>query len=194
MEITTKTLYWISTGLMIPVVILLILLFVRSLILIGTYYSDYVQKKRFDKKISPILEELSTENVREKITQDILTTKLPVSYYLRKILDKNKNDIYREKQLADFEIYCQKDLAKSQNLSKLGPVLGLMGTLIPMGPALVGLASGDIASMASNMQVAFSTTVVGLLTGAIGFIIMQEKKRNYANDTNNLEYIIDLLK
>ena len=50
----------------------------------------------------------------------------------------------------------------------MGPVLGLMGTLIPMGPALVGLSSGDIASMAYNMQVAFATTVVGLVIGAIG--------------------------
>ena len=30
-----------------------------------------------------------------------------------------------------------------------------------MGPALVGLSTGDIASMAYNMQVAFATTVVG---------------------------------
>ena len=39
-------------------------------------------------------------------------------------------------------------------------MLGLMGTLIPMGPALVGLSTGDIASMAYNMQVAFATTAV----------------------------------
>ena len=36
-----------------------------------------------------------------------------------------------------------------------------MGTLIPMGPALVELSTGDIGSMAYNMQVAFSATVVG---------------------------------
>ena len=41
-------------------------------------------------------------------------------------------------------------------------MLGLMGTLIPMGPALVGLSTGDIASMAYNMQVAFATTVVAV--------------------------------
>ncbi len=46
-----------------------------------------------------------------------------------------------------------------------------------MGPALVGLASGDIASMAYNMQVAFATTVVGLVVSAVGFVTQQMKER-----------------
>ena len=60
-----------------------------------------------------------------------------------------------ERLLADFEIAADKDLAISKTLTKMGPMLGLMGTLIPMGPALVGLSAGDISSMAYNMQVAF---------------------------------------
>ena len=57
-----------------------------------------------------------------------------------------------------------------------------MGTLIPMGPALAGLASGDIASMAYNMQIAFATTVVGLVAGAVGFLTQQVKQRWYLQD------------
>ena len=48
--------------------------------------------------------------------------------------------------------------------------------------------------MASNMQVAFATTVIGLFTGAIGFIIMQVKKRWFAADISDLEFITELLK
>ena len=76
---------------------------------------------------------------------------------------------------------------------KLGPMLGLMGTLIPMGPALVGLAAGDITSMAYNMQVAFATTVVGIMTAVIGIITLQVKQRWYAHELNDLEYIYKLL-
>lgn len=65
-----------------------------------------------------------------------------------------------------------------------------MGTLIPMGPALVGLATGDVASMASNMQVAFATTVVGIIIGAIGFVTLQVKQRWVADDLNIIEYIV----
>jgi biopolymer transport protein ExbB/TolQ len=75
----------------------------------------------------------------------------------------------------------------------MGPMLGLMGTLIPMGPALVGLSTGDIASMAYNMQVAFATTVVGLFSAAIGFITGQVKTRWYRHDSVNLQFLADLL-
>ena len=68
-----------------------------------------------------------------------------------------------------------------------------MGTLIPMGPALVGLSTGDIASMAYNMQVAFSTTVIGLFAGAIGLMTQQVKRRWYLKDMANLEFITNLL-
>ncbi len=193
MEIITKALYWISTGLMIPVVILLLIFFVRSLLLIGTFYATYVQKLKFNKQFKSVMDDLSPENISEQMNEDVLSSKLMFTYYLKRLTDQNRNALYREKQLSDFEIACQKDLSGSQNLAKLGPVLGLMGTLIPMGPALVGLASGDIASMASNMQVAFSTTVIGLLIGAIGFVVQQVKKRWYAEDLNNLEYVTDLM-
>ncbi len=71
----------------------------------------------------------------------------------------------------------------------MGPILGLMGTLIPMGPALVGLATGDIASMAYNMQVAFATTVVGLVVSAIGFVTQQVKERWAMKNLAILEFV-----
>lgn len=97
-----------------------------------------------------------------------------------------------ERLLSDFEIAADKDLSTSKTLTKLGPMLGLMGTLIPMGPALVGLATGDIASMAYNMQVAFATTVIGLFSSAIGFITQQVKQRWYLQDLTNLEFIANI--
>jgi biopolymer transport protein ExbB/TolQ len=62
-----------------------------------------------------------------------------------------------------------------------------------MGPALVGLANGDIASMAYNMQVAFATTVVGMVVSAIGFITQQAKERWYIRDMATLDYIAQLI-
>lgn len=73
--------------------------------------------------------------------------------------------------------------------TKLGPVLGLIGTLISMSPALVGLSTGDISGMAYNMQVVFSATVVGLVISAVGLFTQQLKTRWYAKDVNNLDYV-----
>lgn len=52
---------------------------------------------------------------------------------------------------------------------KVGPSLGLMGTLIPMSAALTGLAKGDLPSLAGNMVIAFSSTVVGIAVGVIAY-------------------------
>lgn len=75
----------------------------------------------------------------------------------------------------------------------MGPMLGLMGTLIPMGPALVGLTAGDMETMAYNMQIAFATTVVGLFSAAIGFVTKQIKQRWVNQDINNLQFLCDLI-
>ena len=74
-----------------------------------------------------------------------------------RLLDHGRSAAQREKALADFEAGCEEDLAAARTMARLGPMLGLMGTLIPMGPALVGLAAGDIAAMAENLQVAAQT-------------------------------------
>ncbi len=194
MDEITKILYWISTGLLIPVIVLLLIFFIRSLLLIGAFYGMYMKKLRFNKQLRENIETLNVQNVQEKLNGLPLNSKLLTTSYLKKAMQTKPEPVYYDKILNDYEIACQKDLSGSQTLAKLGPVLGLMGTLIPMGPALVGLAAGDVESMASNMQVAFSTTVIGLFTGAVGFIILQIKKRWYAADMNNLEFIAELLK
>ena len=108
-------------------------------------------------------------------------------------MEEKDSPAHVSRLLADYEILADKDLATSKTLSKMGPMLGLMGTLIPMGPALVGLSTGDIASMAYNMQVAFATTVVGLFAAAIGFITQQVKQRWYLQDMTNLEFLSEVL-
>ena len=112
---------------------------------------------------------------------------------IKQILEAQNTPAQVQRLIANFEIAADKDLAISKTLTKLGPILGLMGTLIPMGPALAGLASGDIASMAYNMQIAFATTVVGLVAGAIGFLTQQVKQRWYLQDMTNLEFIAALI-
>ena len=78
-------------------------------------------------------------------------------------------------------------------MAKIGPILGLIGTLIAMSPALVGLSTGDIAGMAYNMQIVFATTVVGLVISGIGLITLQVKQRWYASELNKLDYVARII-
>ncbi len=71
------------------------------------------------------------------------------------------------KDLAEFDYASVRRLERTRILVRVGPALGLMGTLIPLAPALAGLAEGDVETLADNLRVAFSVTVAGLLVGAI---------------------------
>ncbi len=193
MNTISDIMFWISTGLLVPVIVLLILLFFRSLLLVGSFFGQYVSIRKTDKLIREQMETLHVNNV------DHFAEKLPeksnslVVMFMKRILAEQRNKAQVQRLLANFEIAADKDLAISKTLTKLGPILGLMGTLIPMGPALVGLSTGDIASMAYNMQVAFATTVIGLVAGAIGFLTQQVKQRWYLQDMTNLECLVEVL-
>ncbi len=93
------------------------------------------------------------------------------------------------KQLADFDYLCIKRLERSRVLVRLGPALGLMGTLIPLSPALAGLANGNVQALTDNLQVAFSVTVTGLLIGAVAFVISLTRDRLYGQDFSDAEYL-----
>jgi biopolymer transport protein ExbB/TolQ len=103
------------------------------------------------------------------------------------------SDDRRAKALADFDLRSLRKLERSRMLVRFGPALGLMGTLIPLSPALEGLADGDVAQLSENLRAAFSVTVVGLLIGAVAFSISLVRDRLYAQDLSDLEYVVATL-
>ena len=163
MDQISKLLFLIANSLLIPDILFLILLFLRSLMLVGSFYNAFMQRRHTTRLIGDLLQ-------REGLTED-----------------------YVNYQLNSYEHVAEKDLTLSKLLTKIGPVLGLVGTLIAMSPALVGLSSGDIAGMAYNMQVVFATTVVGLVISLVGLITLQYKQRWYTRDVSILEYVSSLL-
>ena len=193
MHYISDILYWISTGLLVPVIVLLILLFGRALLLIGSFFGQYLSVRKTEALLKQNFDALDGNNVTTLAERLPNGQKSLVVSYIRRMLEHKDSEAHLQKLLSDFEIASAADLATSKTLAKMGPMLGLMGTLIPMGPALVGLSTGDIASMAYNMQVAFATTVVGLFSAAIGFITGHVKARWYQHDSVNLQFLADLL-
>lgn len=193
MNYISDILYWISTGLLVPVIVLLIIFFGRAILLIGNFFGQYLSIRKTDALLRKEMDALTEENLPQLAERLPQKNSSPVITYIRRILQVKDSPAHVQRLLADFEIAADKDLAISKTLTKMGPMLGLMGTLIPMGPALVGLSTGDIASMAYNMQVAFATTVVGLFASAIGFITQQVKQRWYLQDMTQLEFLAELL-
>jgi biopolymer transport protein ExbB/TolQ len=102
-------------------------------------------------------------------------------------------DVRIAKQLADFDFDRQRRLARTRLLVRTGPALGLMGTLIPLSPALDGLARGNVTALTDNLRVAFSVTVLGLFIGALAFALSLVRDRIYGQDFSDLEYAAAVL-
>ena len=193
MEAISKVLFWVANSLLIPDIIILLFLFARSLLIIGSFYNQFMVKRKNDKELNDRIKNLNITNL------DTLKSSLPEKdnslfvRYLRDLLTTPASDAYSDYLISNFENEAEKDASLSKLLAKMGPVLGLIGTLIAMSPALVGLSTGDISGMAYNMQVVFATTVVGLVVSAVGLVTLQFKQRWYAKDVNNLDYVSRIL-
>lgn len=193
MEQINNVLFWLSNGMLVPVIVFLLFFFAKSLLMVGTFYGSYISRGKINVKLNKYIETMTVDEFLKTATQDEGMKGL-LTYTLTRIRDNKENLPMLDKIMGDYEILSDKSLNASKLLVKIGPMLGLMGTLIPMGPALVGLATGDIASMATNMQVAFATTVVGIVIGAVGFITQSIKQRWIADDMNILEYVCESIK
>ena len=192
MNYITDILYWISSGLLVPVVLLLIFFFLRSLLLLGDFFSQYLTMRKSGIMLQKEVKQLSSNNL-STLAERLPKGKLPVVTCISKMLENRNSPAKVTFLLDEYECMVERELETPKMFTKMGPMLGLMGTLIPMGPALVGLSSGDIASMAYNMQVAFATTVIGLFAGGIGFVVKAVKQRWYRRDMGMLNYIADML-
>lgn len=189
MKIVSEILFIVSNGLMIPVILLLLYFLVKAIwILLGLYGQIKVQRE-ISSTLKALVRDYSDEYIKDTQIKLQATGESIVSEYLKRIIEHKHDSRYCEHELADFQVEAQKILAKYRMLVKFGPMLGLMGTLIPMGPALVGLGLGDISSMAYNMQVAFATTVIGMLVSGIGLCALQLNQRYYAGYLNDLEFL-----
>jgi biopolymer transport protein ExbB/TolQ len=193
MEVISKALFWVANSLLIPDIIILLFLFARSLLMTGSFYNQFMTKRKNDKELNDKIKKLDASSI--EALRAVLPEKDNSLFirYMRDLLTTPPSEAYSDFLISNFENEAEKDTSLSKLLAKMGPVLGLIGTLIAMSPALVGLSTGDISGMAYNMQVVFATTVIGLVVSAVGLVTLQFKQRWYAHDVNNLDYVSRIL-
>ncbi len=70
--------------------------------------------------------------------------------------------------------------------TRVAPMLGLVATMIPMGPALKALADGHLADVSRNLMVAFSAVILALIAAAVTYWVVNVRRRWYAQDLARL--------
>ncbi|MFA7060956.1 MAG: MotA/TolQ/ExbB proton channel family protein [Pedobacter sp.] len=167
-------LYLISSVLLFPVVAGLALLVAWVAVYFGGFLREWLERRQ---GISTPL-----ERYRKQLT-----------VALEEATEKLNLDIVMERLLQTAELGQIKSLDKIRFVIRVGPALGLMGTLIPMGISLSSLAQGDMPKMAGSMVTAFTTVVVGLASSVVAYLMSLVKEKWVRADMREMEYQTELL-
>ncbi len=189
MGILTNVFYLISTSLLIPVMLALLWCLARALLLVGRTFREYLERMTLKRRLeafSVAIEE-GQKMIHELPSQGVLARSL------LRLVEVANNEVLVERVVREAELAWEAGLERLRVLVRFGPALGLMGTLIPLGPALVGLAAGDLETMSNNLVIAFATTVVGLLVGLLASGMLSVKKAWYHADAILLSFAANRL-
>jgi len=167
-------LYLISSVLLLPVVAGLVLLTFWVFLFSGGFLREYLDR-------------------RHGISTPLARYREELSAALQGATDMSNPDIMAERLLQTVELALVKSLDKIRFVIRVGPALGLMGTLIPMGISLSSLAQGDMPKMAGSMVTAFTTVVVGLACSVVAYLMSLVKEKWVRADMREMEYQTELM-
>lgn len=167
-------LYVISSAMLFPVVTGLVLLTFWVVIFFGGFLREFIERRqgRF-----PVVQRYKDAVDRE----------------FQQVSDTHAIDIAVERLLQKTELDVIKSLDRIRFVIRVGPALGLMGTLIPMGISLSSLAQGDMPKMAGSMVTAFTTVVVGLACSVAAYVMSLVKEKWVRADMREMEYLTEMM-
>ena len=200
-EVLTSGLNMIAQSLQIPVIILLVIFAFFAILTLGSLVSEYTSRKKItpdslEKLIYAISKATSSDELMNIIKNAKLyeNQKVILVKVLRAESLTNETRETLARKLIEFEeTKLGKTIERTDIVTRIGPTLGLMGTLIPMGPGLAALGAGDVNTLANAIIVAFDTTVVGIGAGAVGYFVSKIRRRWYEEDLSNLDALCDAI-
>jgi biopolymer transport protein ExbB/TolQ len=202
-DFESDVIFKVAEALRVPVMILTVLALVVVLVELGGFATELSRRRRRSfKRLEAVTEEAQRKlaergdylGAQEGLEQ--VASSAAMSSTLSFIVSqwsRPGGEGKMAKALADFDFQSLRRLERTRMLVRAGPALGLMGTLIPLSPALAGLAGGDVQELTDNLRVAFSVTVLGLMIGAIAFGISLVRDRLYGQDLSDLEFVANAL-
>lgn len=198
-EALSSLLYVVAQSLILPAVAALLIFMAYTIIQVGGILSEYSGRIQTDvNEIEELINNISNQETPEGIKEVVEKSNLPKSHreILRKIavnsnIGEKSREAFARKLIEAEEINAAKRIEKTDVIAKIGPAIGLMGTLIPLGPGLSALGSGDITTLSQNLVVAFDAAIVGLACAAVAFTISRVRRRWYEDQLSTLDTLAE---
>ena len=198
-EFLTGSLDVISQSLTIPVLVILLIIVIISIITLGGLISEYTSRRKVPVgSVRDLIYEINAATSVDNLKSIIESAEIPKSQkkVLTEIasssaLDENSREALARKLVEYEEEKIDKTLQRTDIITRVGPTLGLMGTLIPMGPGLAALGAGDVNTLAESLTLAFNTTIVGIGSGALCYVIGKIRSGWYDTYLSDLDALSD---
>lgn len=181
----------------VPVIILLLLAVVFMVVLIGTLVGEYFTENRHFKVFLPkLVDELeqNPQDPAEVIKKSGLLLRQK-KYLVELTRHPELTDEMRESLAVGLEF---KERSHYDNIvkitdvtSRVAPMVGLLGTLIPLGPGIMALGQGDVELLSQSLLTAFDTTSLGLIVGGLALIVSAIRKSWYKRYMASFDAIME---
>lgn len=189
-----EALHGVSQAVLFPVIALLLASIAYSLVTLGSLIIEmFVERRHFNVVLPKFQHAIEAANAQTMDTA-VETSGLlkPQKEALMELF--NNRDLPSEARwaLAKRLLFIEQEknrkrVVRNETMAKVAPMLGLMGTLIPLGPGIVALGAGDTATLSASLLVAFDTTVAGLLSAAVCMVVARVRRTWYASYNEALE-------
>ena len=184
----------VSDSLLAPTIVLLLAFIVYAVFCIGSILAEAFTEHRNFKVHMPQLLDALADADQDEIPSIIGESGLLNSQKLALLTVFDYRTLPGDmlvalvKRLLNVEdVHYQRVINRNNVAVRVAPMLGLMGTLIPLGPGIAAMGQGDLGSLSSSLIIAFNTTVAGLAAAAVCLVIARIRKTWYGSYMNALE-------
>lgn len=185
---------------LIPTMLLLFVFLLVPLLSIGSILMEYIQERRKNRfSLDAFLQQIQGEDLGalSHIVSTSALYKRQKDTLIQLLSNVNLSGVavkgIAQKLLLEEETYYDRFIEKTDLIAKLGPMFGLLGTLIPLGPGLLALGQGDVVTLSNSLLVAFDTTIAGLVAAAICYVISKIRRRWYEDNLVTTEAIMEYI-
>ena len=190
----------VCSALQIPTIIILIMLILLIIIILGSFFAElFTERRKLKADIPELVDQLQGKNVKDQ-EQIVLASGLlkrqkeAVIKLIKRITypDDTREALARQ-LIADEESRYARITKITDLIARIAPMFGLMGTLIPLGPGLIALGQGDTKTLSDSLLIAFDTTIAGLVSAAVAFVISGIRKGWYEQYMVGLETVMETI-
>lgn len=175
----------LASSLQGPVIAVLIALVCAIIVIVGMLVAEvFTERITFKASIPNLVDELRDDPDTEQVIRRSELLKRQKGALLELLahpaIDEASRESLAVNLVAQEQAHFDVRVKVTDTIAKIAPMLGLMGTLIPLGPGLIAIGEGNTEVLSQSLLIAFDTTILGLVVAAVALVVSTIRKSWYS--------------